>query len=227
MWKPVRTKYGVLSYEVNELGDVRNSNTKRLSRKLSDSDDGYIYYSLVIDTRTGKTKSFKAHRLVCEAFKPVRFKGQIYVNHIDGNKQNNHIDNLEWITPKENTLHAIKMGLNNPYHKYDEITIHDICKELSKGKRSLRQIAFLYKVNTNIVFQIYHRTIWKRISKDYEFADYSKNLLDNYYNDIDRLLLEGKSTLEISKNNFTDLPYIQFQNLIFNRKHYLKNKGLL
>ena len=229
MWKRVFVdKYGYLNYEVNEYGDVRNINTKRMCVKDYEGTTGYIKVRLVINTTIGKYKYFTVHRLVAQAFKPVRFKDQIFVNHIDGNKQNNHIDNLEWVTPRYNTIHAVKLGLRqDTYRKYDDDTIRKVCEDLSKGKNSLRQIAFFHKVDPTVVFQIYKRTIWKHISKDYEFADYSKNLLDNYYNDIDKMLLAGKSTLEISKNNFTDLPYNQFQNLIFNRKRELKNKGLL
>ena len=229
MWKQVfDEKYGYLNYEVNEEGDVRNINTKKLCKKHFDGPDGYIFHELVVDTRTGKIKFIRVHRIVAQTFKPIHFKDQTVVNHIDGNKQNNHIDNLEWVTPRYNSIHAVKLGLRkDTYRKYDDDTIRKVCEDLSKGKNSLRQIAFFHKVDPTVVFQIYKRTIWKHISKDYEFADYSKNLLDNYYNDIDKMLLAGKSTLEISKNNFTDLPYNQFQNLIFNRKRELKNKGLL
>ncbi len=52
------------------------------------------------------------HRLVARAFIPTD-DYSLYVNHIDGNKLNNHVSNLEWCTPKENAEHAIKIGLVN------------------------------------------------------------------------------------------------------------------
>jgi len=58
----------------------------------------------------GKTKRDRIHRLVAKAFiDNPNYKP--FVNHIDGNKKNNKADNLEWVTPKENSLHASKTGL--------------------------------------------------------------------------------------------------------------------
>jgi hypothetical protein len=59
------------------------------------------------------SKVLKVHRLVLLAFKPIDNSQEFECNHIDGNKFNNYIDNLEWCTGKENTQHAIKIGLIN------------------------------------------------------------------------------------------------------------------
>ena len=84
--------------------------------------NGYIQY-YIRDINTGKRRDYKAHRLVAEAFidNPSNYK---CVNHIDGNKINNHIENLEWCTHLQNNIHAYKNGLNKS--KKRQCTINGI-----------------------------------------------------------------------------------------------------
>lgn len=70
---------------------------------------GYIEYQV---TYNKKHRSEKAHRLVAEAFIPNP-ENKPQVNHIDGNKQNNRVENLEWCTNGENSKHAFRTGLNH------------------------------------------------------------------------------------------------------------------
>lgn len=66
-------------------------------------------YKSVSATINGKQKHFLVHRLVATAFLPNPSK-KPYINHIDGNRINNDLSNLEWCTSKENTQHAMKIG---------------------------------------------------------------------------------------------------------------------
>ena len=66
-------------------------------------------YQIVTVTIDGKQEAFYVHRLVAEAFIPIE-ENRPHVNHIDGNGHNNHVKNLEWVTPLENTNHAIESG---------------------------------------------------------------------------------------------------------------------
>lgn len=94
---------GYEGYFVNEIGEIF-SNKNDTMRKLSIfyNDKGYARVGLMKD---GKQKQVFVHRLVVEAFITEIPKG-FYVNHIDGNKANNHVSNLEIVTQSENSMHS-------------------------------------------------------------------------------------------------------------------------
>ena len=73
---------------------------------------GYITYRMTVD---GIKKHLKAHRIMLNAW--VGEKPDMSVNHMDGNKKNNALENLEWCTVAENNAHAIKTGLLDPYNQ--------------------------------------------------------------------------------------------------------------
>ena len=87
---------------VKSLGNKSNHKSEKILKQCLSRKNGYLSVSL---SKNGKTKSYRVHRLVAEHFIPNSNK-LFQVNHIDGNKQNNHINNLEWITCKENIHHA-------------------------------------------------------------------------------------------------------------------------
>lgn len=92
---------------------MSNKNIKRGKiLKLYISKKGYLQVNL---TKNRQSKTSSVHRLVATAF-IQNPKNKPEVNHIDGNKQNNKIDNLEWVTSSENTIHAIKTGLVKNTH---------------------------------------------------------------------------------------------------------------
>lgn len=97
-----------------ERGDIFVSSLGRIKKSdgtitTGSSDNGYLSIQLEIG---GQYKLCKVHRLVAKAFHQNN-EGKEYVNHIDGNKQNNRASNLEFVTPKENSEHAIKTGLKD------------------------------------------------------------------------------------------------------------------
>lgn len=96
-------------YFVTSWGRVFSVQVRELSTKIGKR--GYR-------TLRTTTKNMAVHRLVAKAFLP-KPKNKNYINHIDGNKTNNNIRNLEWCTPKENYTHAIETGLAKP-QKYWE-----------------------------------------------------------------------------------------------------------
>lgn len=94
------------SYLVYENGDVKNLNTNKMLRG-SISENGYRYYRLSLN---GEKKMFYAHRLVAEHFLENPNNLPV-VNHKDGNKLNNEVFNLEWVSYSDNAQHAHVAGL--------------------------------------------------------------------------------------------------------------------
>lgn len=98
----------VTSYFISENGECFNSNTKKyLKGQISNS--GYLNFSLTMPDKT--KKRLYAHRLVAIAYIENDNPLATEVNHKDGNKLNNHVNNLEWVTPSENQRHAVNSGL--------------------------------------------------------------------------------------------------------------------
>lgn len=104
IWKPVKDFEEL--YEVSNLGRVR-SLRRNIIMKTRIRDDGYVACTL---SNERKVQGKLVHRLVAEAFIP-NHKNKPEVNHIDGNKENNNVKNLQWVTPSENQMHSIMIGL--------------------------------------------------------------------------------------------------------------------
>ena len=94
------------NYVVFKTGDVFNLHGVKLVGMV----DRCGYHEVILNG-----KQYRVHRLVAEAFIPNP-NNLPCVNHIDGNKQNNSVENLEWVTYSENTIHSFKTGLQKKIH---------------------------------------------------------------------------------------------------------------
>ena len=106
------------NYWIDDQGEVYNETTQKILTG-SIGENGYKYYRL---TKNGKKKMFYAHRLVAEAFLE-NTKNLPVVNHKDGNKLNNTIDNLEWVSYSDNAKHwhkNIDSGIRTQTNYYQE-----------------------------------------------------------------------------------------------------------
>ena len=109
----VEIPFGGHCYFISNKGNVKTIKTLE-NRVLFTKDDGYVACPLGLDN---KSYYKYVHRLVAEAFVPnPNNKGQ--VNHKNGIKNDNSVENLEWVTPSENIRHAIETGLLK-YEKRD------------------------------------------------------------------------------------------------------------
>src|SRR5690242_12502708 len=103
VWKDIDGFEGI--YVVSNYGNIRRKH-KNINRKLGTHSMGYAHVDL---WKGGKMTNYHVHRLVAFAFIPNP-ENKPFVNHKDGDKKNNHVENLEWCTPLENMVHARKNG---------------------------------------------------------------------------------------------------------------------
>jgi hypothetical protein len=94
------------NYSVTKEGTVINNKTNRELKPINGS-DGYYYVGL---SNKSKVKRFAIHRIVASAFLS-NDENKREVNHINGIKTDNRLENIEWVTPSENMKHAYKFGL--------------------------------------------------------------------------------------------------------------------
>jgi hypothetical protein len=107
IWKDINKFEGI--YQVSNFGRVKSFKQFKDGLILSNKNSNGGYLSLILSCKTHKLHT-RIHRLVAQAFIPNP-ENKPEVNHRDGNKQNNHVDNLEWTTRAENSRHAIESGL--------------------------------------------------------------------------------------------------------------------
>lgn len=108
IWKDIPNYEGL--YQISDLGRIKSlhwGKEKILKQTIRSKNYPYYFIGLLKDK---KRKYYAIHRLVAEVFvaNPNKYT---QVDHIDGNKLNNKANNLEWVTPKENTQRAWKIGL--------------------------------------------------------------------------------------------------------------------
>lgn len=159
------------SHEVSNLGNIR-SLSRTINRKGGRSLNlkGKAIASFVSSgykqvTLKNKHK-FLVHRLVAEAFLE-RKENQSQVNHIDGNKLNNHVSNLEWCTPSENIAHALSKkdwirGSKNACSKITEKDIPEIFRLRLMGF-SCKSIGEKYGVSLDLISRIIKRERWSHV----------------------------------------------------------------
>lgn len=148
IWKEIND----FSYEISSYGRVRHKVTKRI-RKLEVHDAKYLRVKL-------HKKNLKVHRLVGLYF-ISNPENKPEINHKDGNKHNNHVDNLEWVTPEENVRHALERGLIQ--RSLTEQEILKIYEECWVNQKRMRDIVDEYEISEMIVQNIKFKRNYKDI----------------------------------------------------------------
>ena len=174
IWKDIKEYEGL--YQVSNLGRVRSVD-RRLPFKdgkkfwkssfisISPNNCGYMRVGLV---KNKKQKKHFVHRLVAEVFidNPCDLE---QVNHLDGNKENNKVSNLEWCDKYHNIKHSIYTGLrsdmvgtNNHQSKLDDMKVKEI-KRLLKNNITCTEIANIFSVSVSVISCIKTGKRWTHV----------------------------------------------------------------
>lgn len=159
LWKPLLEYKGI---EISSIGRVRKAaNKRRKERILTEfpkDRDGYCRCS--VQKLDGTWTSQPVHRLVAKAFIP-NVENKQAVNHIDGNRQNNKVENLEWVTPKENVIHSFRFGLRRKCKQVPRKTILTDFQisQIDKLREfyTVNQIAKLFNIEYQSLKNIIHK----------------------------------------------------------------------
>lgn len=169
IWKPIKGYEG--RYEVSTLGRVKS--LKRISdqnhllpERILKACNGKSDYLITGLRKDRKKKSYPVHRLVALTFLPNPENKQ-QVNHKNGVKHDNRLCNLEWVTPYENTKHALETGLssstgeknnNSKLTKVDVLQIRE-----NKNSLSVTQLSKEFGVGKAQISRIINRQLWQHV----------------------------------------------------------------
>ena len=159
MWK----KFKNTNYSVNENGQIYSEFTGKMLKPFPNN-NGYLMVDLFHDAVKQRVA---VHRIVAITFIPNPDE-KPFVNHIDGNKQNNSADNLEWVTESENSIHALETGLSpkgseKTLAKLTEVDVLEIQAAFERGEKDF-VLARKYKVTSGVISSIRLGKTWKHVS---------------------------------------------------------------
>lgn len=159
IWKDIPNYEGL--YQISNLGNVKSLKFgKERILKPRYEGGGYVQVGL---HKEGGGKNFKVHRLVMLAFVS---ESDLHVNHINGIKSDNRLENLEYCTRSENIQHAFKIGLIPKGQKHGQSKLTRACVERIKcGHHGITQegVAEIYGITQQQVSRIRSGKQWKHI----------------------------------------------------------------
>lgn len=149
MKEAILNEYGI---KICENGDAYNMKGKKLASYC----DRIGYMKLSLTLPCGKRKTVSVHRMLALAFIPNP-ENKSDVNHRDGDKKNNSIENLEWLTHQENIFHAMKTGLMNQTGRPEKSERDEQIRSLHKEGKSIKSLAKMFMVSDGRIRQIINK----------------------------------------------------------------------
>lgn len=140
IWKKIKE----CNYEASNLGRIRNMLTGHI---LKPSKNPKGYYMVDIGGKRNR-KYVTVHKIIAECFLVKQDASKSQVNHIDGNKLNNSVENLEYCTPKQNVLHSISLGLVP--NKLSDTEVIELVKLFNIGENK-KEIAKRFNISLSVL----------------------------------------------------------------------------
>ena len=213
-------------YMISNKGRIFSYNNKddKLYEMKPDNNNTKKYYRLGVRNINNKRETISIHRAVLCSFEPREDMNQLTVNHIDGNKANNSLDNLEWTSNIENIHHACDNGLRGDSDSITDEAIIKIIDLANKGISDLEISKIVnLKVNTVEDVRIGHNYMKNRL-KNLELEPVHKlnRITDDIIKNVIKMANNGISDISIA--NELGLKYNTVKNIRVGRRGRFDDK---
>ena len=161
MYKDIPGYEGI--YSINEDGHIYSVYTNKIMKLTMNR--GYLVVALSLN---GIRKQHKHHRLIMQSFRPISNSNELVVNHINGVRSDNRLENLEWCSVDYNNQHAIENKLNRGKNKLTDEQVIEIKKKISELQPNTirfisNKICDLYGVSPRTIESIVTNKRWSHI----------------------------------------------------------------